>query len=66
MSKSKIKIGRCVSAGCALVCITAVFICSPAVPVTALQAEDTVTVTVNAPEYVEEEETFDVIHRRKW
>ncbi|MCD6455732.1 MAG: hypothetical protein J7K81_02930, partial [Methanophagales archaeon] len=50
------KRGRSVLVRCAVVCIVVAFIGSSAIPVpalAALQAEDTVTVTVNAPEYVE-------------
>jgi len=63
MSKSGRKIGRSVLARCVVVCIAAAFIGSSAIPVqalAALQTEDTVTVTVNAPAYVEETFTASI------
>ena len=55
------KIGRRVLARCVVMCTVAAIISSLAIPVpalAALQAEDPVTITVNAPAYVEE--TFNV------
>jgi len=51
------KIGRMVLARCVVICTVAAIISSLAIPVpvlAALQAEDPVTITVNAPDYVEE------------
>ena len=56
------KKGRSVLARCVVICIVAAFIGSSAIPVpglAAVQAEDTVTVMVNAPEVVNAGETFD-------
>ena len=49
------KIGRNVLTRCVVICFAAAIISSLTIPgLAALQAEDTVTVTVNAPAYVEE------------
>ncbi|HJH27666.1 MAG TPA: hypothetical protein C5S37_13100, partial [Methanophagales archaeon] len=59
--RKKGKIGRSVLARCVVICTVAAIISSLAIPVpalAALQAGDTVKVTVNAPNYVEE--TFNV------
>lgn len=59
MSKSRRKVGRSVLASDVVICIATAFICSLAIlRLAALHAEDTVTVTVNAPAYVNE--TFNV------
>jgi len=66
MSKSrekKEKRGRSVLARCVVICIAATIIGSLAIPIPGLaaqQTEDNITVTVNAPEYVKEGESFNV------
>ena len=66
MSKSrekKEKRGRSVLARYVVICIAATIIASLAIPIPGLaaqQTEDNITVTVNAPEYVKEGESFNV------
>ena len=59
--RKKEKIGRSALVSGVVICLTAAILGSLAIPgLAAQQTEDTVTVTVNAPEYVEEGETFNV------
>ena len=59
--RKKEKIGSGVLVSGVVICIAAAILGSLAIPgLAAQQTEDTVTVTVNAPEYVEEGETFNV------
>lgn len=60
-AREKYRMGKNVLVSSIVICILTASICAPAMAETvALQAGDAVTVTVNAPEYVEEGETFDV------